>query len=331
MQPQNNLNNPSGGSGDTGGIVCSECGAPMPQGMRFCRACGHRLGEGPAEYTETVRFPHAPSTGPQGAPFAPNYAAPLAQQPGAGFPYKKKRRISGMAWIIILIATLFVMGGILTAVRRSVSRPPFSGATTQRSYFGVDGFSDADGRGVTFRSVEPPGSPADKAGLVGGDIITSFDGQPIEDRGDMMSLLAKTPIGKIVEITYLRDGELKKTSITTFSEGMSNQLEAAFDNRPEGWGQFGFDDDDSEVVPIPGTKMHGVKLDGISSGSPSGPAALAGIQDGDIVIEFDGTPIRTVRELVSRVRRVIPYSTVKVKLLRGTEQLEIPVKIGKRG
>ena len=132
MQPQNNLNNPSGGTGDTGGIVCSECGAPMPQGMRFCRACGHRLGEGSAEYTETVRFPHAPATGPQGTPFPPNYAAPLAQQPGAGFPYKKKRRISGMAWIIILIAALFVLGGVLTAVRRSVSRPPFQWGPSTR-------------------------------------------------------------------------------------------------------------------------------------------------------------------------------------------------------
>ena len=327
MQPQDNLNYPSGGTGDTGGIACSECGAAMPQGMRFCRACGHRLGEGPAEYTETVRFPHATATGPQATSFTPNYAASLAQQPGAGFPYKKKRKISGMAWIIILIAALFVLGGALTAVRRSVTRAPFAGVTTPRSYFGVDGFSDADGRGVTFRSVEPPGSPADKAGLVGGDIITSFDGQPVNDRGDMMSLLARTPIGKTVEVTYLRDGELKKASMTTFSEGMSDQLEAAFADRPEGWGQLGFDDDDSEVVPIPGTKMQGVQLDGISA---SGPAALAGIQEGDIVIEFNGTPIRTVRELVTRVRRAIPYSTVKIKLLRGTEQLEIPVKIGKR-
>ena len=233
-----------------------------------------------------------------------------------------------MAWIIILIAMLFVLGGVLTAVRRSVNRQSFAGAPSQRSYFGVDGFSDADGPGVTFRSVEPPGSPADKAGLVGGDIITSFDGQPINDRGDMMSLLARTPIGKTVEITYLRDGELKKTSMTTFSQGMSSQLEAAFEHRPEGIGQFGFEDDDSETVPIAGTKMHGVRLDGIS---PSGPAALAGIQDGDIVIEFDGTPIRTVKEFVARVQRAIPYSTVKVKLIRGSERMEIPVKIGKRG
>ena len=63
-----------------------------------------------------------------------------------------------MAWIIILIAALFVLGGVLTAVRRSVSRPPFSGTVpAPRSYFGVDGFEDATG-GVTFDNVEPPGS-----------------------------------------------------------------------------------------------------------------------------------------------------------------------------
>lgn len=328
MQPQNNLNNPSGGTGDTGGIVCSDCGAPMPQGMRFCRACGHRLGEGPAEYTETVRFPHAPATGPQGTPFAPNYAAPLAHQPGAGFPYKKKRRISGMAWIIILIAALFVLGGVLTAVRRSVSRPPFSaGAPSTRSYFGVNGFEDGTG-GVTFDNVEPPGSPADKAGLVGGDIITSFDGQSVTDEDDMIKLLQRTPIGKTVALTYLRDGELKTTSLTTFSREESSGLESMFASRPEGIGQFGFEEDDSKPVTVPGEKFRGVRVGGIS---PSGPAALAGIQDDDIVTEFDGIPIRTVSELVARVRRALPYSTVRVKLFRGSAPMEIPVKIGKRG
>ena len=251
MQPQDNLNNPSGGTGDTGGIVCSECGAPMPQGMRFCRACGHRLGEGSAEYTETVRFPHATATGAQGSPFMPNYAGAIAQQPGAAFPYKKKRRISGMAWIIILIAALFVLGGVLTAVRRSVSRPPFSaGAPATRSYFGVNGFDDGTG-GVTFDNVEPPGSPADKAGLVGGDIITSFDGQSITDEDDMMRVLQRTPIGKTVPLTYLRDGELKTTSLTTFSREESSGLESCSPTGLRVLGQFGFEEDDSKPVTVP--------------------------------------------------------------------------------
>src|SRR3977135_4315904 len=37
--------------------ACKNCHSPMPRELRFCRNCGFRLGEGPAEYTETVRFP----------------------------------------------------------------------------------------------------------------------------------------------------------------------------------------------------------------------------------------------------------------------------------
>ena len=56
----------------------------------------------------------------------------------------------------------------------------------------------------------PPDSPADKAGLMGGDIITAFDGHATVDEKEMMRLLATTPSGKTVEIVYMRDGERKK-------------------------------------------------------------------------------------------------------------------------
>lgn len=325
MQPQDNLNNPSGGTGDTGAIICSECGAPMPQGMRFCRACGHRLGEGPAEYTETVRFPNATAMGQQGAPFTPNYAAPLAQQTAA-FTYKKKRRISGMAWIIILIAALFVLGGVLTAVRRSVSRPPFSAAVASpRSHFGVDGFEDVAG-GVTFDNVEPPGSPADLAGLVGGDIITTFDGRAATDEDEIINLLRQTPIGKTVEVTYIRDGETNKTLLTTIGEAEVSHLRRLAVDRPEGRGYFGFDDDRVTKIAEPATKTYGVRLDYIER---NGPADLFGLKDGDIITAFGGVPIRTGGELLSRVRRAIPKTPVEVTVIRGGETLKIPVTIGR--
>jgi membrane-associated protease RseP (regulator of RpoE activity) len=323
MQPQDNLNNPSG---DTGGIVCSQCGAPMPTGMRFCRACGHRLGEGPAEYTETVRFPNATAMEPQGASFTPNYAAPIAQQPGEGVPYKKKRRISGMAWIVILIGALFVLGGVLTAVRRSVRRAPFSASVSMpRSYFGVNGFEDATG-GVTFDNVEPPGSPADKAGLVGGDVITTFDGRAVTDEDEMSQLLRQTPTGKTVEVTYIRDGETRKTQLTTMSQGEFNELQRVYGNRPEGRGYFGFDDDRVTKIADPATRTYGVRLDYVER---NGPAELFGLQVGDIITSFDGVPIRTGEELLSRVRRAVPKKPVEVTVIRGAETLKIPVTIGR--
>lgn len=232
-----------------------------------------------------------------------------------------------MAWIIILIGMLFVLGGVLTAVRRSVGdRPPF-GATisTPRSHFGVDGFEDATG-GVTFDNVEPPGGPADKAGLVGGDIITTFDGRAVTDEDEMIDLLRQTPIGKTVEVTYIRDGEAKKTQLTTISEAEVNDLERLARNRPEGRGYFGFDDDRVTKIAEPATKTYGVRLDYVER---NGPAELFGLQAGDIITTFDGAPIRTGGELLSRVRRAIPKKPVEVTIIRGGETLKIPVTIGR--
>jgi S1-C subfamily serine protease len=230
-----------------------------------------------------------------------------------------------MTWILIAIALLFAVGGALTALRKNVAPPPGTVSSPPRSYLGINEFEDAEG-GVTFQDVWPPDSPADKAGLVGGDIITAFDGHATVDEKEMMRLLATTPSGKTVEIIYVRDGETKKTSLTTMARAEVQHLEGVFVNRGTARGQLGFEDID--VVPVPGRKIKGVLLERIN---PSGPAALAGLVEGDIIIEFDGVPIRTVSELVLRARRAIPYSTVKVILIRGTEQLEIPVKIGKRG
>ena len=298
----------------------------MPQGMRFCRACGNRLGEGPAEYTETVRFPNAPATGYPGTQFTPNYAAPLAQQT-TGFSSKKKRRLSGMTWIFIIIGLLFVVGGVMTAVRRSVSpRAPFTAPiTTTRSHFGVNGFETTTG-GVTFENVEPPGSPADKAGLVGGDVITTFDGRTVTDEDEMVELLRATPIGKTVEVIYIRDGETRKTQLTTIAQAEVNALERMFSSRPEGRGYFGFEDDRVTRISEPATKTYGVRLDYVER---NGPAELFGLQVGDIITAFDGVPIRTPEELLSRVRRAIPKKPIEVTIIRGGETLKVPVTMGR--
>lgn len=323
MQPQENFNNPAG---DSGQISCAQCGAPMPRGMRFCRTCGHRLGEGPAEYTETVRFGSDTATASRvTSPYIPPQGGPIAAA-GAAFPHKRRRRLGGMAWVIIIIAVLFVMGGAFSALRRTVRNVPRGAVSiTPRSYFGVDAFDNVQG-GVTFANVEPPDGPADKAGLVGGDIITAFDGHAVTDEDQMMDLLRQTPTGKTVEVIYLRDGETKKTQLTTISEGQFNELQRAFRSRPEGRGKFGFDDDRVTKIIDPATKTYGVRLDWVE---PNGPADLFGLKEGDIITAWDGVPIRTGEELLSRVRRALPRSPVEISVIRNGEKLKIPVTIGR--
>jgi membrane-associated protease RseP (regulator of RpoE activity) len=325
MQPPENFNNLSVSSGDTGAIACPQCGASMPREMRFCRACGHRLGEGSAEYTETVRLgtttaPGARATTPA---YLPPQGGPLASQ--ANYPNKKRRKLSGMAWIFIIIAALFVVGGVMSALRKNRVPPPRINVNVNRSYFGVNGFDEVAG-GVTFDNVEPPGGPADRAGLVGGDIIQTFDGHRVTDGDELIDLLRQTPIGKTVDVTYLRDGELKTTKLTTISQAESNDLDRAARNRPEGSGYFGFESNRTTKIADAQTKTYGVRLDWVQ---PNRPADLFGLKEGDIVTAWDDIPIRTGEELSSRVRRSVPKSSVVITIIRDGQTMKIPVTMGR--
>ncbi len=316
---------------DNGVTTCGNCHAPMPKELRFCRNCGFRLGEGSAEYTETVRFQNAPpgtlpvqssvNSGPYG------FGGPMAMSPRGNIA-KRRGGMSGMTWMFIGLLIFFVAAAGFTAIVKQVRRNVggrVAAVAAPRSWAGVNSFDTTEG-GVTFDNVEPADGPADKAGLIGGDIITTVDGQPIRSDDEMMSLLRRTPIGKTLDIGYLRDGEIKNTKMTTVSEGEMDRLNEVFAARPEGRGLFGYEESDSKRVEIPNTKITGVQLDRIS---PNRSADLAGIKEGDIVIQFGDTPIRTPEEFLSRVRRAIPYSTVNVVIMRAGERLEIPVKIGK--
>lgn len=312
--------------------TCTNCRSAMPSGLRFCRNCGFRLGEGTAEYTETVRFQnghHAAGMRPtsEQQPLVTSYGLGASAIPQSAGPPKKRRKMSGMTWIFLGLLAFFLTAGVFTALFSPARRGSGGGIVVNpapQSFFGVSGFDGADG-GVTFDNVEPVGSPADKAGLVGGDIITSYDGQSVDDEDRMSELLRATPIGKTVDVVYIRDGETKTTKLTTISKQDADKLTSAFRKRPEGRGHFGYDN--GERVELPGTKIFGVQLGEVLQ---SRPADLAGIKQGDIVIEFDKVPIRTVDELDSRIHRALPYSTVIVVVMRGTERLEIPVKMGKQ-
>jgi S1-C subfamily serine protease len=304
--------------------TCSNCHSAMPSELRFCRNCGFRLGEGVAEYTETVRFDS-------------RQAAMVSAQAAGTQVKRKRRRMSGMAWVFVALLVFFVGAAAFTAIITPVRQAVRSGGRViapdkPKSYFGVNDFDTADNdAGVVFGAADAPDTPADKAGLVGGDIITKVDGQDVHNEDEMTELMERTPIGKTIDIEYLRDGEKKTTKLTTISGEENRQLRVLFDKRPEGRAAFGYETGDAEVVEIPGTKLHGVKLDSILT---SRPADLAGIKNGDIVVQFDNIPIRTEEEFQMRVRRAIPYSTINLVIYRGEEgkleKIEIPVKMGRQ-
>jgi len=80
-------------------------------------------------------------------------------------------------------------------------------------------------RGVYISEVEPD-SPAEKAGLKSGDVITEFNGQHVEGATQFRRLVRETPAGRNVAIVISRDG--KSQTINATLSNMSDQFEHQF-------------------------------------------------------------------------------------------------------
>src|SRR2546425_446535 len=67
--------------------------------------------------------------------------------------------------------------------------------------------------GVVIEGVEP-GSPAEKAGLKAGDVITTVNGKPVKTGNDLVNPIAQAPIGSKLRLGYVRDRTQKETAAT---------------------------------------------------------------------------------------------------------------------
>jgi S1-C subfamily serine protease len=66
---------------------------------------------------------------------------------------------------------------------------------------------------VVVAGVEPT-SPADRAGLVAGDVLLALDGQAVTGADDLIRILTGDKIGRKVEIDVLREGERRRLALT---------------------------------------------------------------------------------------------------------------------
>jgi hypothetical protein len=79
-------------------------------------------------------------------------------------------------------------------------------------YFGsIPDFGQVE-NGVKFSDVKPA-SPAEKAGLKGGDILVQFGDKPIKNLYDFTDALRRSKVGDVVDVTVLRDGKPVKASV----------------------------------------------------------------------------------------------------------------------
>ena len=82
------------------------------------------------------------------------------------------------------------------------------GISLDMNYAGEGAQVATSGRGIL------PGSPAEKAGLRGGDIVIALDGKPINAPEELIVSVRSKNVGDVVTVTYKRNGVEKTVSVT---------------------------------------------------------------------------------------------------------------------
>jgi serine protease Do len=172
-----------------------------------------------------------------------------------------------------------------------------------------------------------PASPADKAGLKSGDVITGFNGQPIQDARQLKLRVAETAPGSKVPVVVDRNGEDKTFDVTLGSAPESKIAKANETNNGSeqkealaGVGVTDLDQNTRSELNIP-SNIHGAVITEVA---PDSPAYEAGLRPGDVITELNHQPVKNAQDAVADSTRQTSNETlVKVWSKGGSHYLTV--------
>jgi serine protease Do len=172
--------------------------------------------------------------------------------------------------------------------------------------------------GVVIESVQA-GSPAEKAGLKGGDVITSVNGHPVKTGNDLVNPIAEAPIGSKVKLNYMRDRVQKEATATVedrtrvFPNTAGRMGDQPGEAAPS---EFGL-----HVEELTPERGHRVGIEGqkgviVSEVEPASFAEDLLFTRGDVITEINRQPINSVADYRAAVSKLKPGDDVVFKVLR---------------
>ncbi len=188
----------------------------------------------------------------------------------------------------------------------------------------ADSFGLTKATGAFISQVEP-GLPADKAGIVAGDIILEFNGQAVNKFYDLSRFVANTKPGSKITLTVWNKGKTRTVSMITGEmeqDAVSGKPQAE-EKAPESnaLGLF--------VVDLTEEQKRDLKVSsGVIVDNVEGSAARAGIQPGDLITQLNNSDVKDAKQFRALLAKVDPKKVSVVLVRRGDFSQFIPLKPG---
>jgi serine protease Do len=168
------------------------------------------------------------------------------------------------------------------------------------------------------------GSPAAKAGIVAGDIITAVDGTDIKNSRDLARRIASTAPGTSVKLAVLHNGENKSVSLTLGQLPEQRQASAG-EHSMTGNGTPRLGLILAPAGDVAGAGDRGVAVTGVD---PEGPAAEHGVKEGDVILDVAGktvsSPADVSRQIADERKEGKHAVLMRMKTADGTRFVAIP-------
>ena len=159
-------------------------------------------------------------------------------------------------------------------------------------------------------------SPADKAGLIAGDVIISLDGKTVKNATDVRNRIGLLPVGERVEFEILREG--KRQSITAVvSKNENANVVSGVSNRRLAGVTLGDIDRDNPYHGL----VKGVFVFEVERGTP---AWQAGLRRGDVITTVNRQQVTNLNEFAKRVNKV--REPLLVRIVRQNSAMFIVIK-----
>ena len=182
----------------------------------------------------------------------------------------------------------------------------------------AESFGLAKAQGALVNSVELA-SPAEKAGLVSGDVILAVNGTPVEQSSDLPRVIGDLKPGQSAKLQIWRGGATRDISVS-LGEIPSDKITSAAEPaaRP---GRLGL-----AVRPLSADEQRQLQVrGGLVVEQSNGAAARAGIQAGDIILAAGTEAITSVAQLQGIAGKAKDQIAILVQ--RGDSKLYVPIKL----